>query len=88
MQGIAVEAEFPNHMLYVRNYDKPGFIGALGSIFGELGVNIATFHLGRKDEGGEAIALVEVDEAISDKTLGEIKELPQIVRVDRLQFTN
>ena len=87
LQGIAVEAEFPEHMLYVRNYDRPGFVGALGSIFGELDVNIATFHLGRKDEGGEAIALVEVDEAISDDALAKIKELEQIVRVDRLQFT-
>ena len=35
------------HMLYVRNQDKPGFIGHLGRSLGEAGINIATFHLGR-----------------------------------------
>ena len=34
-------------MLYVRNEDKPGLIGALGTLLGDAGVNIATFHLGR-----------------------------------------
>ena len=86
IQDIAVEAEFPPHMLYLRNYDKPGFIGALGGIFGALGVNIATFHLGRKQEGGEAIALVEIDGSISDEALGQVRQLEHVVRADRLAF--
>src|SRR3546814_10243189 len=61
VQGIAVEADFGRHMLYVSNYDKPGFIGALGTALGRHGLNIATFHLGRRDVGGEAIALVDVE---------------------------
>ena len=88
LQDIAVEAEFPPHLLYLRNYDKPGFIGALGSVFGELGVNIATFHLGRKEEGGEAIALVEIDSDISTEVLNQVKDLPQVVRADHLRFAS
>ena len=38
-------------MLFVRNYDKPGFIGALGQALGAAEVNIATFHLGRTAPG-------------------------------------
>jgi len=86
VQGIAVEADFAPRMLYVRNYDKPGFIGALGSMLGDAGVNIATFHLGRRDSGGEAIALVEVDERIVDAVLESVRALPQVVRVDALTF--
>ena len=87
VQDIAVEADFPENLLYVRNYDKPGFVGALGAVFGDLGVNIATFHLGRKEESGEAIALIEVDGGISDEALNSICALEQVVRVDRLSFT-
>ncbi|MEQ8395368.1 phosphoglycerate dehydrogenase [Thalassobaculum sp.] len=86
VQGIAVEADFGRHMLYVRNYDKPGFIGALGSALGNHGVNIATFHLGRRDVGGEAIALVEVDQAIDAALLAEVQGLPHVVRVNALSF--
>ena len=55
------------HMLYVRNQDKPGLIGALGRTLGDAGINIATFHLGRDRPGGDAIALVEVDGQIPDE---------------------
>ncbi len=86
VQGISVEAEFGAHMLYIRNWDKPGFIGALGSLLGESGVNIATFHLGRSARGEEAIALVEIDDAVGEKLLGEVRDLPHVVRADALHF--
>ncbi len=86
VQGIAVEADFGRHTLYVRNYDKPGFIGALGTALGNHGVNIATFHLGRRDVGSEAIALVEVDQAIDGALLAEVQGLPHVVRVNALSF--
>ena len=54
---------FAPAMLYVNNLDKPGFIGALGALLGEAGVNIATFNLGRVAAGDDAIALVGVDQA-------------------------
>ena len=52
----------------------------------KLGVNIATFHLGRRDVGGEAVALIEIDDALPAGVLDEIKSLPQVVRADSLQF--
>ena len=64
IRGIPVEARLGPHMLYVRNQDKPGLIGALGSTLGDAGINIATFHLGRVKQGGDAIALVEVAEEV------------------------
>ena len=51
-------------MIYIVNTDAPGFIGALGTTLGEAGVNIATFNLGRRKAGGEAVALVAVDDPI------------------------
>ena len=86
VQSIAVESNFPQNLLYIRNYDSPGFIGDLGSLCGQHGLNIATFHLGRRDLGGEAVALVEIDGTVPDGVLDEIKALSQVVRADILQF--
>ena len=86
IQGISIESDFPKNALYLRNYDKPGFIGDLGNALGRKGINIASFHLGRRDVGGEAIALVEVDGGIDDKIVAEIKDLPQVSRVNSIYF--
>ena len=56
VKGIDMEAELSPHMLYITNEDKPGFIGRLGTLLGELDINIANFNLGRLDQGGDAIA--------------------------------
>ena len=86
IRDIAMDAEFAPHMLYVRNSDKPGFIGGFGLALGEAGVNIATFNLGREKAGGEAICFVAVDEPISDALLAKINALPQVKRARRLAF--
>ena len=78
INGIAVEAELGANMLYVTNEDRPGFIGALGTTLGDAGVNIATFHLGRIDRGGEALALIELDEPIPDEVLDAVRALPHV----------
>src|ERR1700712_893009 len=72
VKGINMEAELTPSMLYVTNEDKPGHIGRLGTLLGNLGVNIANFNLGRADVGGDAIALLSIDGSVADKQLKEI----------------
>jgi D-3-phosphoglycerate dehydrogenase / 2-oxoglutarate reductase len=86
IRGIPVEARLGPHMLYVRNQDKPGLIGALGRTLGDAGINIATFHLGRDRPGGDAIALVEVDGQIPEDVLAQVDALPQVLHVKQLRF--
>ncbi|MEQ1492667.1 MAG: ACT domain-containing protein, partial [Terricaulis sp.] len=83
---MQLEAHFHPVMLFVNNSDKPGFIGALGTMLAEAGVNIATFHLGREDAGADAIALVGVDQVVSDDLLERIKALPQVRYAKVLRF--
>jgi D-3-phosphoglycerate dehydrogenase len=84
IRDIAMDAEFAPHMLYVRNDDKPGFIGRFGSLLGDAGVNIATFNLGRDVPGGNAICLVAVDERVSDELLAKIRSIPLVKRAHRV----
>ena len=84
--GIAVEAELTGDMIYIVNEDKPGFIGRLGSLLGEAGVNIATFHLGRTAPGKDAIALIEIDQPLGETLLEKVRALPHVVQADELTF--
>jgi D-3-phosphoglycerate dehydrogenase / 2-oxoglutarate reductase len=86
IKGINMEAELGRHMLYITNQDKPGFIGRLGTILGEAGVNIATFNLGRSGPGGDAIALLEVDEPVDQAVLEEVRAIPNVIQVKPLAF--
>jgi D-3-phosphoglycerate dehydrogenase len=86
VKGINMEAELGPHMLYTTNADKPGYIGAVGTIFGENGVNVATFNLGRDKPGGNAIALIETDAPITDEVLARVRALPHVVQASRLSF--
>ena len=86
IKGIPIEAELGPHVLYVTTRDKPGFIGALGSLLGKHGVNIATFHLGRAEPGGDAILLTQVDQPLTDAIIEEVRALPQVVQAKALSF--
>ncbi len=86
IKDIPMEGAFAPHMLYTENSDKPGFVGALGETLGKAQVNIATFTLGRTKPGGDAIALIEVDEPISDEVITQVRALPHVMQARRLRF--
>jgi D-3-phosphoglycerate dehydrogenase len=86
IKGIRIEAELGRHMLYTTNEDKPGFIGRLGTLLGQSGINIATFHLGRSAPGGDAIALIEVDQALGEDLLARVRAIPGVVQAEALAF--
>ncbi len=86
VKGMDLDSPFSPTMLYVNNLDKPGFIGSLGNLLAEAGVNIATFNLGRVSAGDDAIALVGVDQAPSAALIGKIQTLPHVKEARALRF--
>ena len=88
VMGIDLEAQLAPNMLFVTNMDEPGFIGSLGTILGEAGINIAKFNLGREtgSEHNGAMALIHVDEEISDELLAKVCALPQVKIAKALSF--
>ena len=73
-------------MLYTVNKDRPGFIGRLGSTLGDAGGNIATFHLGRTEVGGNAVAMIQIDEPLDEIVLDSVRALPDVVQARTLKF--
>ncbi len=86
IKGIKVDAEFTPSMIYVTNEDRPGFIGRFASVLGDAGVNIATFALGRDEEGGSAIALVSVDGDVPQPVLDAVGKLKGVRQATALRF--
>ncbi|MBS7669095.1 phosphoglycerate dehydrogenase [Croceicoccus gelatinilyticus] len=84
--GIGIEADLDGNMLYIVNEDAPGFIGRIGSLLGEAGINIGTFHLGRRETGGEAVLLLSVDQEIPQEVLKAACDCPGVKTVKALTF--
>ncbi|KAB2698534.1 phosphoglycerate dehydrogenase [Ochrobactrum sp. Kaboul] len=86
IKGINLDAEVGPHMLYVTNKDVPGMIGLLGTICGKHNINIANFSLGRDHPGGDAIAMLYVDEQIPHAALDELIAQEAIKAATPLEF--
>jgi len=74
-----LEAVPEGYILILQNKDVPGVVGAVGTILGKNGINIAGMELGRTEKGGNAISFTHVDEVVNKKALDELRALPQIV---------
>jgi D-3-phosphoglycerate dehydrogenase len=88
IDGISLESQLEGTILFLRNHDEPGVIGQVGNTLGRLGVNIATFALGRREatRGAEAVSLVRVDGAVQDSIVGEFSQIKAITEARLLRF--
>jgi D-3-phosphoglycerate dehydrogenase len=70
------DVDFPPgpYMCFLRYDDRPGVIGAIGTILGRSGVNIADMRVGRQEKGGEALMCLTVDQSITPEVLQELVE--------------
>ena len=73
-------------LLLIRNQDVPGVIGEVGTILGDAGVNIAGYHQSRLEAGGEALAVLSLDESLNREVLDGLSRLPGIHEVRQLRF--
>jgi D-3-phosphoglycerate dehydrogenase len=86
IDGVPMEASLGPCMLYTRNHDMPGIIGGFGGIMGDARINIANFVLGRTRQGGDAVALLELDQNIGDDVLARVRAVPHVIEATPLVF--
>ncbi len=77
-----VEVPPSRHLLVVRNDDRPGMIGVVGTTVGNHGVNISNMALGRTKGGGSALMVLDTDGAVPQAAIDELRLLPGITGVD------
>ena len=86
INGFVLEMAPTGTILTIKNNDRPGIIGAIGACLGKHNVNIDQFNLGRDQKGGEAMALLRVDEDIEEDVLSELENLPNINFVCKIRL--
>jgi D-3-phosphoglycerate dehydrogenase / 2-oxoglutarate reductase len=88
MDGIGLEAPLEGTLLLTRNVDVPGVIGKIGTALGNLGVNIATFTLGRRkpEKGADALALVRLDGNVDGAVVQQIRAIPSITEAKLIRL--
>lgn len=79
LDGFDVNVAPAGTFLVLRNRDVPGVIGRVGTLLGELGLNIAEYHQARRSEGGEALAAVVLDGPLDRSLLARLRELPEVL---------
>ena len=67
VNSFYLEAVPEGYILILQNKDVPGVVGAVGTILGKHGINIAGMELGRSEKGGNAISFTHVDEVVSKR---------------------
>ena len=86
IDAFPIEAELAGGILMLQNQDVPGVVGRVGTFLGEKGINIAGLQLGRKEVGGTAVSLINVDNAVPENVLAQLRRLPNITEARYLVF--
>ena len=79
MNEFYVDAVPEGPMLIVRNQDKPGMIGRMGTILGARHINIGWMTLGRTHQGADALVVFNLDQTVSPEILDEIRKVPSVL---------
>ncbi|MED2972712.1 phosphoglycerate dehydrogenase [Fictibacillus sp. B-59209] len=79
INGYSTDFVPEGFLVYIEHVDKPGVIGRVGKLLGDLEVNIAAMQVGRKMAGGEAIMMLTFDKELDQDVLLRIKELSDVV---------
>ena len=85
INDVYVEAVPDGYMLFINNNDKPGVVGAVGTILAEAGVNIAGITFGREAPGGKAVSVVNVDSEVDEQTIERIRQAKEVLFVKLLK---
>ncbi len=72
--------------LFIRNRDRPGVIGAVGTVLGEANANIAEYHLARRRGGGRSLGVVRIDGEVPPEVLRGLSQLDGIDEVRQIHF--
>ena len=81
LDGVELDFDPGAHVLLMKNEDRPGVIGLLGSNLGAAGINIINFSLGATGDG-HALAAITVDREVSQTQLSGLRTIPGIVSLE------
>ncbi|MEY3394595.1 MAG: hypothetical protein RL346_831 [Verrucomicrobiota bacterium] len=75
---LFVDTPIKGHFLIVRNDDRPGIVGAVGTILGNSGQNIANLSLARNKSEKNALSIIELDDPLPGEIMTAIRAVPGV----------
>jgi len=79
VNSVYVEAVPEGYMLFINNNDKPGLVGAVGTILAQAKINIAAISLGREAQDGVAVSVVNIDSEVPHETIEKIRRTKDVL---------
>jgi D-3-phosphoglycerate dehydrogenase len=79
IDGFAIDAELAGLIVVTRHHDRPGIVGAVGTILAEAGINISSLELSRLSERGDAMMFISVDDAVEESVLHRLRSVDGVV---------
>jgi D-3-phosphoglycerate dehydrogenase len=86
LDDFLVEATPSGRLVVVINKNRPGVIGAVGTLLGKRGINVNSLHVGVGRSPGVALALWNIDQAMDGAALGELRDLDPIDSVQVVEL--
>ena len=86
LDGYEIDAVLEGSVIMMRNLDRPGVIGHVGTLLGNRGINVSRMQLGLDEKTGQALALYNVDSAVADDALDELRKIENVSSVHNLRL--
>lgn len=86
IDGFGIDFSPIDNVLVVEHIDKAGVIGRIGQSLGAADINIAAMQVGRKEQGGAAIMVINVDKTLTDETVKGLTAIPEVTRVNHIEL--
>jgi D-3-phosphoglycerate dehydrogenase len=86
LEGFTFEAVLEGNMLVLKNNDRPGVIGDIGSTLGTNDINIARMHLARDEMGGKALIILSVDGEVPPEVIKKLRGIPNMISVQQVKI--
>jgi D-3-phosphoglycerate dehydrogenase len=79
IDGFAIDAELVGRIVVTRHHDRPGIVGAVGTVLADAGINISSLELSRLSERGDAMMFISVDDPVDDAVMSRLSAADGIV---------
>ncbi len=86
LEGYEIDAVMEGPIVIIRNEDRPGIIGSVGTLLGNRGINVSRMQVGLDDEGGQALAIWNVDSIVKSDVLDELRAIGYVSSVHTLRL--
>jgi D-3-phosphoglycerate dehydrogenase len=86
LDGFEIDAELAGTILVTRHHDRPGVVGAVGTVLADAGVNISSLELSRLSAAGQAMMFVSVDEQVPSDAVDRLRAEPAIIEASVVEL--